>query len=1166
MGVGNMNTLHRTLLILTLVMTGLQARRPAAPAPAAPPVQKSAEQAPPAESQTGIIALPTPQLAIPAVEAEPVPTAAPPALEKDSEEGEIAAPFSAHQLLAQLAGNKPAPQHSQPQEALPATPSATPPTQVAQSAPSSPPELEELPPLSTVLAQAPAVEPSTNDMPPPAPVMVASNTDHPVVMFNQEEAPDDAPEVELIVNEPSSQTVTMSTDVTLPGHSKPAASSKNEYRNDRDLYIDKNQKKDVYLNFENAELKSFIDYIADIRGMNIIPDQGIAGNKISLNFRKPVSRDGAWNTFLTVLEMSNFSIVKYKNGVDADGVDQFFYRVMPKDKKLRQPLPTFIGVDYNELPDSDATIRYVSFLNNIPIQEVQSLLQNLLSKTSAIIPQQDVNGFVITDKANNIKAAMKVIKELDQTSIHETVFVMRLKRANAADVKSLFDSLIKKPDGNPLARLLGKQENTAEYFSPSTKIIAEERTNSLIMLGNQKSLEKVREFIVEHIDTDLKQAKSPLRIYELQHTSAREIEEILREVTATENFQSQAGQQAAKYGAIRGGVKYFKGMTFQSDVEGNRLLVSCADDGDWELLKKTIERLDAPQPQVAVQMMIVTVSEKRVRELGGQMRNKTHNMIGKGVDFQTHGMSKTVFEQSGSTPTSLLGNLINALVLERGSTVVNLGNAVTGSGENGMWGVFKALSTETDATVLSEPFMTIANRSSSTLVVGESTYVTTQEAVSGSNATTGYEKEDANTTITLTPQINSDGIIRMEVDASVDEFVPGTGGASKQTKKLKTNVTVANGQVLALGGMVKTKVTESGGKTPILGDIPLLGWLAKSKKRNTEKEYLFLFLCPTILKPRTTPGIGMYTKMKLHRAAGEVEDAIKTTKSNDPVQNFYFNPTGEGYSHKVIDFANARYQPNNVDIRHDPFFRSESSIEIDRRLEVASKSASPSDYWQNKRPARREKPLEKATLISEVKPQRSIAPEFPLPATQPVGPEKVTLPSAEPETQAFGLPQAPPPAPAAPQKVETPEVTKQILMAETQPQAPEHNEAYLDQQIQFKRDKLKSLLGGGSLGDLLSRVPNHQIVEDQTDAPTDTQPEAAPVMVAQAPPAPEQPSALSKQPEEAPSKESFMLTRRRGIRSFLSTPDEVQDSQPTTLGRAEMTGRQGLRSFLETQS
>jgi len=93
----------------------------------------------------------------------------------------------------------------------------------------------------------------------------------------------------------------------------------------------------------------------------------------------------------------------------------------------------------------------------------------------------------------------------------------------------------------------------------------------------------------------------------------------------------------------------------------------------------------------------------------------------------------------------------------------------------------------------------------------------------------------------LEPQINLDGIIRMRIDVNIAEFLNPTTG-DKEDKKIKTNVTMADGQVLVLGGFIKTKVEETKIKTPLLGDIPIFGWLFKRHSRNISSR-IFLFSC-----------------------------------------------------------------------------------------------------------------------------------------------------------------------------------------------------------------------------------------------------------------------------------------------------------------------------------
>lgn len=671
-------------------------------------------------------------------------------------------------------------------------------------------------------------------------------------------------------------------------------------------------KKNIYLDFENSDLKSFINYIGDIRNIDIVCDKAVDAAKISLSMRSPVTRDGAWNVFLTVLDMAGFSIVN--NGM--------IYSVLPRDRRTQQPLPTFIGTNPEKLPDNDLVIRYVTFLNNIAAQEVKPLLASILSPANVVIEQPEVNGLIIIDKSYSIKSAMAVVKELDQTGLQEHVLVMRLKRANAQDVKALFDSLVNKGGSSgPIGRPLGKQgEGAPEYFSASTRMIVDPRTNSLILLGTKKALEKLQAFIVENLDTELKETESPLKVYELQHTDAVDMVEILKEVTANSSLNSAMGQRAAQYGAVKGNTKYFKNMQLMADKVGNRIIASTTDQNDWELLKETIRALDKAQPQVHIDLLIVTVSANKIQELGGQIRNKSATTFGGGLDFQSYslGAGPALNIDNNTNAVSLLGNLLGSIAIGQGASLLTLG-----LGSN-IWSIFKMLKEETSATVVSKPFILATNRTPTTFSYGDTKYVEIQKAVSTSGnvgSAAGKKSVDATNTFTITPQINMDGVIKLDIDIQMSEFLD-TSGELKQDKNLKTSATVGNGQVLVVGGMVKTKGTESLGQTPFLSSIPILGWLAKQKDQTLSKEYVFFFICPTLMKPRSTAGVSPYTRIKLHQATDDVRQLMEGSGKQDPIERWFFNPSAEDYAHKVTDFANARYQPTTVDLKNDTFYRS----------------------------------------------------------------------------------------------------------------------------------------------------------------------------------------------------------------------------------------------------
>ncbi|MBT4594911.1 hypothetical protein HOD08_03465 [bacterium] len=675
---------------------------------------------------------------------------------------------------------------------------------------------------------------------------------------------------------------------------------------------DENDEKDITLNFENTDLSNFINYMGELKKLNMVPAKETKGVKISLNTRTKLSQKQAWEVFQTVLDASGFAITRSGD----------LYKIVKRDTKRFEPLPVYINVPAEDLPTTDETIRFVTFLKNITASEVEPLIKNMLGPGSGIIRQDSINGFIITERSNVIKSAMKVVNQLDQSGIQEVPYVIRLKRADAGEVKKVLDSLMKQPEGNPIARLLGRApDESAEYFDTSTRIIVEERTNSLIMLGNKKAIKKIEEFIGTYFDETTLNLESPIHIYELQYADADQVKRIIEEVV---NASSDSG--ADRHGGVRGGGKFFKKMRFEVDKTGNRLLVSSVDKQDWKLLKETIKDLDRPQPQVAIETLIVDIDIDDTKKLGAQLRGQHEGQAFKNMNWQT-GMVSGINMKDGNgnnlSPLSLLGDFGNLLtgLATRGNSVISLGKIA-----GGVWGLFRAMETQTNTSVVSNPFVTVTNRVTGKVAVGESRQVQKGDYTpSYGGSVAEYETASAKTEIEFTPQINSDGLINLDIRAIIDEFKESASETSN--KEIKTSAVVADGQVLVLGGFVKTKAVEGQYNAPVVSKIPVLGWLFKDKSRTNTKTYTFLFVSPTIVKPREKPGTELYTRMKLHRAADTIEESVETKWGKDIVQNFFFNPDKENYEHKVVDFATARYQPTTVDLKNDPYYRSQTKKE-----------------------------------------------------------------------------------------------------------------------------------------------------------------------------------------------------------------------------------------------
>lgn len=796
--------------------------------------------------------------------------------------------------------------------------------------------------------------------------------------------------------------------------------------------------KDIYLNFENSDLNNFVQFMADAKKLTLIPDKGIAAAKISLTMREPVDIDGAWNIFLTILEVSGFTIVKVGD----------VHKVVTKDQKSTEVLPLYINVPADSLPNSDLSVRYIKILDNIGSDDIKDFITGILSKDAKIASIPLANMLHITDKCNNIKAAMRVVTELDQTGLRETISVIELKQTQATDVKTLLDGLINKPDNsNPLARFLGRTGDTGpNYFSPDTKVVAEDRTNRLILMGNQKSISKLEHFIATYVDTTIQASKSPLHVYELQYADATQISTILQAVV-----QSGSESPAAKLGGVRNGVKYFKSPSFQVDETGNRIIVSSTDAQDWKFIKKTLQDLDKPQPQVAIETLIVSVTNNDEKALGATIRSKKQNSLGHNIVGQSANYFGFGTQTDPNNQTGLITSLIGALAAKgtAGSNVVTLG-----SGAN-IWALANMFKSETNSSVISTPFVTVTNRVKATVKVGETRQVQTGYVVgtSGAPGAAEFKQQPVSYEIDYTPMINMDGIINLTISVILSEFSPDgtslTANGNTSTNELDTQVTIASGQVLVLGGFIKTTVSESTYETPLLSQIPILGWLFKSKDRTVTKTYTFIFICPTIIKPRSTPGVELYTKLKLHQSTEEIKGAVDTGVSTDPIHNWFFNGDKEEYTHKVIDYANARYQPTTVDIRNDDYYRSttdraEKQHEDAARVEAqAQPPALQKNYSTNNLEVVNIGHDQKAgsvnayTVIApDGTPQPAVAAVAPV--VQPIVPvAQPPAPTPTPMPQSFALPiavQQPLPAPQPIMPMMAPAVVP--VMSQTAPAVP----------------------------------------------------------------------------------------------------------------------------------
>ena len=725
------------------------------------------------------------------------------------------------------------------------------------------------------------------------------------------------------------------------------------------------EKEKIELQFENADLLTFVKQIADIFKVTFISDDAIdplpkgtpdapvkalKGNKISFKTTTPITKQEAWNLFITFLNVSGFSIVQQP--------DPTIYRIQTIKSAHRAPLATFIGINYENLPENDALIRYLYFVENASLDSIRDIILSLQS-TSAANPiwLNEQKAFILTDNSYNIRSLMAIVKELDKVTMPQAMSVLKLRQADAVEVKKLYDELTSQTDTTSFRPFGARKQPTAIFFPESAKIIAEPRTNSLILLGPKDAIAKIEDFIIKHVDVALDQPYSPLYTYQLQYADAKTIAEIM-------NTTTKLGQdtEVGKAGGVRGKDKYLKPMSFTAEPSSNKLIIK-ADYNDYLVAKQVIETLDQPQPQVALDVLILSVRLIDNKEIGTQIRSKIPGLdgiLGQNVKFQTSGLraggspSGIVTNPTGSGVDRLLGNLINLV------TQAPVGNTIVTFGQDlfGVWGLFQALRTITNVQVISNPFLFAANKTPATVSLGETRRVVTA-TIEGTTPTETFGNEEAKLQVDITPQINSDGMIVLELTVNITEFTnpDSQTDATRTTKLVKTQAIVADREVLALGGLIRNLETTNISKTPVLGDIPLLGWLFKNKRKSVDKDSLLILISTKIIPPHATSDVNQYTKDRLNTYRTTMGDIAESDTTRDPIHKLFFADKKDSSSNlgefifdrhqrarrrtksrKRKDVSNQSSDPGSVQLAQSETKRSRRKRRRDRRRGVIEAS------------------------------------------------------------------------------------------------------------------------------------------------------------------------------------------------------------------------------------
>ncbi|UNU31211.1 GspD family T2SS secretin variant ExeD [Aeromonas hydrophila] len=571
--------------------------------------------------------------------------------------------------------------------------------------------------------------------------------------------------------------------------------------------------------FKNADIEEFINTVGKNLNKTIIIEPSVRG-KINVRSYDLLNEDQYYQFFLSVLDVYGFAVVPMDNGV--------LKVVRSKDAKT-SAIPV---VDESNPGSGDEMVTRVVPVRNVSVRELAPLLRQLNDNAGGgnVVHYDPSNVLLITGRAAVVNRLVEVVRRVDKAGDQE-VDIVKLKYASAGEMVRLVTNLNK--DGN------NQGGNTSLLLAP--KVVADERTNSVVVSGEPKARARIIQ-MVHQLDRDL-QSQGNTRVFYLKYGKAKDLVEVLKGVSSSIEADKKGGAATTTGGggASIGGGK----LAISADETTNALVITAQPDVMAEL-EQVVAKLDIRRAQVLVEAIIVEIADGDGLNLGVQWANTN----GGGTQF---------------TDTNLpIGSVaIAAKDYQKNGTTTGL--AELAKGFNGMAaGFYKgnwaalvtALSTNTKNDILSTPSIVTMDNKEASFNVGQEVPVQSgsQSSTTSDQVFNTIERKTVGTKLVVTPQINEGDSVLLNIEQEVSSVAQtqatGTAnlGPTFDTRTIKNAVLVKSGETVVLGGLMDEKTQEKVSKVPLLGDIPVLGYLFRSTNNSTSKRNLMVFIRPTILR------------------------------------------------------------------------------------------------------------------------------------------------------------------------------------------------------------------------------------------------------------------------------------------------------------------------------
>ncbi|WP_332402542.1 type II secretion system secretin GspD [Vibrio metschnikovii] len=587
------------------------------------------------------------------------------------------------------------------------------------------------------------------------------------------------------------------------------------------------------VSFKGTDIQEFITIVGRNLEKTIIVDPSVRG-KIDVRSYDTLNEEQYYSFFLNVLEVYGFAVVEMDNGV--------LKVIRSKDAKT-SAIPV-LGNDDRAFGDSVVT--QVVTVKNVSVRELSPLLRQLIDNAGAgnVVHYDPANIILITGHAAVVNRLANIIHRVDQAGDTD-IEVVELRNASASEMVRIVEALSR----------ANNTQNAPEFLQP--KFVADDRTNSILISGDPKVRERIKR-LINQLDIEMA-TRGNNRVVYLKYAKADDLVSVLKDVSENLQAEKQGGQRSAS--SSRSSVM----ISAHSDT--NSLVITAPQDIMNSLLD-VISQLDIRRAQVLIEALIVEMAEGDGINLGVQWGSLKDGAViqygntGAQVGQVMVGLEEAKKQTSTEYYTDRDGNRVPYTVEKSGnySTLASALSGVNGAALGVMMGdwtaLISAVSSTSSTNILSSPSITVMDNGEASFIVGEEVPVLTG-STAGSNNDNPFqtvERKEVGIKLKVVPQINEGDSVQLSIEQEVSNVLGAQGAVDVRFAKrqLNTTVMVQDGQMLVLGGLIDERTAESESKVPILGDIPLLGYLFRSTNTTVEKKNLMVFIKPTIIRDGMT--------------------------------------------------------------------------------------------------------------------------------------------------------------------------------------------------------------------------------------------------------------------------------------------------------------------------